>query len=73
MTGGKGEFHMEFSHYAEAPANVRDKIVAEAGAGKAASRAPALGYPPRLARGSGRSAPCEWRGSGAARRPRRSG
>jgi hypothetical protein len=26
---------MEFSHYEEAPANVRDKIVAEASAGKA--------------------------------------
>jgi elongation factor G len=30
LTGGKGSFHMEFSHYEEAPANVRDKIVAEA-------------------------------------------
>jgi elongation factor G len=37
MTGGQGEFHMEFSHYAEAPANVRDKIVAEAAAAKAAA------------------------------------
>ena len=37
MTGGQGEFHMEFSNYAEAPANVRDKIVAEAGAAKAAA------------------------------------
>jgi elongation factor G len=37
MTGGQGEFHMEFSHYAEAPANVRDKIVAETTAAKAAA------------------------------------
>ncbi len=34
MTGGQGEFHLEFSHYAEAPANVRDKVVAESGAAK---------------------------------------
>jgi elongation factor G len=34
MTGGQGEFHMEFSHYQEAPAQVRDKIIAEANAGK---------------------------------------
>jgi elongation factor G len=37
ITGGQGEFHMEFSHYAEAPPNVRDKVVAEAGAAKAAA------------------------------------
>jgi len=37
MTGGQGEFHMAFSHYDEAPANVRDKIVAEAGAARAAA------------------------------------
>ena len=30
MTGGQGEFHMEFSHYDEAPSHVKDKIVAEA-------------------------------------------
>jgi elongation factor G len=35
MTGGQGEFHMEFSHYEEAPAQVRDKIIAEANAAKA--------------------------------------
>jgi len=35
MTGGQGEFHMEFSHYDEAPAQVRDKIVAAAEAAKA--------------------------------------
>jgi elongation factor G len=30
LTGGKGAFHMEFSHYEEIPAQLRDKIVAEA-------------------------------------------
>ncbi len=34
MTGGQGEFHMEFSHYEEAPAQVRDKVVAEAAAAR---------------------------------------
>jgi elongation factor G len=34
MTGGQGEFHMEFSHYDEAPANVRAKVIEAA---KAAS------------------------------------
>lgn len=29
LTGGKGAFHMEFSHYDEAPAQVREKVVAE--------------------------------------------
>jgi elongation factor G len=35
MTGGQGEFHMEFSHYEEAPAQVREKVIAEANASKA--------------------------------------
>jgi elongation factor G len=35
MTGGQGEFTMEFSHYEEAPAQVREKIIAEAEAAKA--------------------------------------
>jgi elongation factor G len=30
LTGGKGAFHMEFSHYEEVPAQIRDKVVAEA-------------------------------------------
>jgi len=30
ITGGQGAFQMEFSHYDEAPAQVRDKIIAEA-------------------------------------------
>ena len=34
MTGGQGEFTMEFSHYEEAPAQVREKIIAEANAAK---------------------------------------
>jgi elongation factor G len=37
MTGGQGEFHMEFSHYDEAPSHVKEKIVAEAGAAAAES------------------------------------
>ena len=30
LTGGKGAFHMEFSHYDEVPAQERDKIIAQA-------------------------------------------
>jgi len=37
ITGGQGEFHMEFSHYDEAPAQVRDKVIAEANAARASS------------------------------------
>jgi elongation factor G len=37
LTGGQGEFHMEFSHYDEAPAQVREKVIAEANAAGAAS------------------------------------
>ncbi|MBW2314429.1 MAG: elongation factor G [Deltaproteobacteria bacterium] len=29
ITGGQGAFHMEFSHYDEAPAQVRDRVVEE--------------------------------------------
>jgi elongation factor G len=29
-TGGRGSYHMEFSHYEEVPTHVRDKVVAEA-------------------------------------------
>jgi elongation factor G len=32
MTGGQGEFHMEFSHYDEAPANVQAKVIEAANA-----------------------------------------
>jgi elongation factor G len=32
LTGGKGEFHMEFAHYDEVPANVREKIIEKAAA-----------------------------------------
>lgn len=35
LTGGKGAFHMEYSHYEEVPAQVRDKIIAEAQASRA--------------------------------------
>jgi len=34
LTGGQGEFHMEFSHYEEAPAHVRDQVVAAARAAR---------------------------------------
>ena len=34
ITGGQGEFHMEFSHYDEAPANVRERVIAKAAAAK---------------------------------------
>jgi elongation factor G len=37
LTGGKGAFHMEFSHYDEMPAQQREKVIAEARA-KAAAR-----------------------------------
>ena len=29
LTGGKGAFHMEFSHYEEVPAHLREKVIAE--------------------------------------------
>jgi elongation factor G len=36
LTGGKGAFHMEFSHYDEVPAEKREKVIAEARAKAAA-------------------------------------
>jgi elongation factor G len=36
LTGGKGAFHMEFSHYDEMPAQQREKLIAEAKAKAAA-------------------------------------
>ena len=35
LTGGKGAFHMEFSHYEEVPAQIREKVIAEARAAQA--------------------------------------
>jgi len=35
VTGGQGEFHMEFSHYDETPAQVREKVIAESTTAKA--------------------------------------
>jgi elongation factor G len=35
LTGGKGAFQMEFSHYDEVPSHVQEKIIAEAKAKKA--------------------------------------
>jgi elongation factor G len=37
LTGGKGAFHMEFSHYDEVPAHARDKVIAEAKSQQAGS------------------------------------
>jgi elongation factor G len=34
MTGGRGSFHMEYSHYEEVPAHLSQKIIAEAKAEK---------------------------------------
>jgi elongation factor G len=31
MTGGRGTYHMEFSHYDEVPAHIAQKIIEEAG------------------------------------------
>ena len=30
ITGGRGSFHMEFARYEEVPANLREKLIAEA-------------------------------------------
>ena len=30
MTGGRGSYHMEFSHYDEVPAHVAQKVIDEA-------------------------------------------
>ena len=30
MTGGRGSYHMEMSHYDEVPAHLQDKIIAQA-------------------------------------------
>jgi elongation factor G len=35
ITAGQGEFHMEFSHYDEAPSHVREKVIADAEASRA--------------------------------------
>jgi elongation factor G len=36
VTGGQGEFHMEFSHYDEVPGQIREKVIAQAQASKEA-------------------------------------
>jgi elongation factor G len=36
LTGGKGEFHLEFSHYDVVPAKLAEKIIAESKAAEAA-------------------------------------
>jgi elongation factor G len=37
LTGGKGAFHMDFSHYEEIPAQIRDRVIEEAKASAEAS------------------------------------
>ncbi len=39
MTSGRGQFSMEFSHYAPCPRNISDEIIAKAAAAKAAADA----------------------------------
>ena len=34
ITQGRGSFHLEFSHYAEVPHALQDKIIAQSKAGK---------------------------------------
>jgi elongation factor G len=36
-TGGRGSYHMEYSHYEEVPQQVQQRIVAEAKAGREAA------------------------------------
>lgn len=38
LTSGRGEFHMEFSHYEEMPAHLAEKVIKEAKARKAAEQ-----------------------------------
>jgi len=38
MTSGRGQFSMEFSHYSACPANVAEKVIAEAKAKKEAAK-----------------------------------
>ena len=37
ITQGRGSFHLEFSHYAEAPQSIQEKIIAQSKANKAAA------------------------------------
>jgi elongation factor G len=37
MTSGRGQFSMEFSHYAPCPRNISDDIIAKAAAAKIAA------------------------------------
>jgi elongation factor G len=38
ITQGRGSFHLEFSHYAEVPHAIQEKIVAQSKAGKEAAQ-----------------------------------
>jgi elongation factor G len=37
ITQGRGSFHLEFSHYAEAPHSIQEKIIAQSKANKTAA------------------------------------
>ena len=55
ITGGQGEFHMEFHHYDEAPSHVRERVIAEAQAAKTTTRTRTSGR--RSASASARARP----------------
>jgi elongation factor G len=38
LTSGRGEFHMEFSHYEELPGHLAEKVIKEAQARKSAEQ-----------------------------------
>jgi elongation factor G len=38
ITQGRGSFHLEFSHYAEVPHALQEKVIAHAKAGKAEAK-----------------------------------
>jgi elongation factor G len=38
MTGGRGNFEMEFSHYEQVPGNIAQKVIAETQAAKKAEK-----------------------------------
>ncbi|HET9481120.1 MAG TPA: elongation factor G, partial [Candidatus Polarisedimenticolia bacterium] len=37
ITGGRGEYHMEFAHYDEVPAHLREKVIHDAKAARGAT------------------------------------
>ena len=47
ITQGRGSFHLEFSHYAEVPHSLQEKIIAQSKTGKEAARKPSRRPPGR--------------------------